>query len=487
MFSSIANVSQMRTLSNSYPVKCKKCASNGAYQPLTCGTASLCCELTASRHQQCYSFVSMPTDLFTGDLSRLDSAELYAAIADFAATQPVEGWRHDYTEQWDDSSLKNVAAFAHTFGGMLIVGVKKDKRDRICELSGVVSETEYKTRIASSIASNISPVPSYDVFECHKPDAINRRFCLVRVRESKVLHLITKKGLQPVYVRNEDQVLPADAVQLRRLVDRERTVAETFGTLNERANQLRNVMVIGCDYKDTNSDAWQQSPHQSSQTFLKLMLVTAEKQPQELEKLHEDLLWKLIDQFYPRITECIRRGVALRADRRRMDFYEFSSYHVKLNYEMKWVVTNLGDVGFATQMDAGEKDWSVVDVTHYVVLLTRVAIAWWEFLGFFGEGHFYVQLNVPGLTLCRVKEGYYIQRFNTSSDRLQPRDIRKDAITLGTIPGNAATAEIKLNYFSSLNSLSVLTTSILNQLLRSLGHAVDRELLQKSVELIVRE
>src|SRR5260370_30066814 len=147
----------------------------------------------------------MSINLFTDDLSGLQNDELFTAIADFAKAQPIEGWRHDYTEKWEDPALKNIAAFANTFGGLLIIGVRKGKKDVTCELLGVESDSEYKTRIASAIAANISPVPSYSIFECHKPDAPNRRFCVIRVREGKLLHLITKKDFSPVYVRNEDE------------------------------------------------------------------------------------------------------------------------------------------------------------------------------------------------------------------------------------------------------------------------------------------
>src|SRR5216684_1831773 len=140
----------------------------------------------------------MPTNLFTDDLDGLKNDELFAAIVDFANAQPIEGWRHDYTEKWEDAALKNIAAFANTFGGLLVVGVKKGKKDIVCEFPGVETDSEYKTRIASAIAANISPVPSYNIFECHKPDAPNRRFCVVRLREGKSIHLITKKDFSPV-------------------------------------------------------------------------------------------------------------------------------------------------------------------------------------------------------------------------------------------------------------------------------------------------
>jgi hypothetical protein len=72
-----------------------------------------------------YYFSEMPTDLFTDDLGTLGNDELYAAIEELTRVQPSEGWRLDYTEQWDDSALKNIAAFAHSFGGLLVVGVRK--------------------------------------------------------------------------------------------------------------------------------------------------------------------------------------------------------------------------------------------------------------------------------------------------------------------------------------------------------------------------
>lgn len=144
----------------------------------------------------------MPTiDLVTDDLRRASSDELYLGIESFAKSYPSEGWKHDFTVEWSDSGLQKIAAFANTFGGLLLVGVKKDKTDTLCQFVGVDSPTEYKTRIASSIATNMSPVPLYEIFECREPGNSSRGFCIVRVRMGKVLHLVTRKGMAPVWVR----------------------------------------------------------------------------------------------------------------------------------------------------------------------------------------------------------------------------------------------------------------------------------------------
>jgi len=436
----------------------------------------------------------MPVDLFTDDLEAVGNDQLFAAIAEFARAQPSEGWRHDYTEQWsDDSGLKNIAAFANTFGGLLIIGVRKRGRDLACELVGVESESEYKTRVASSIAANISPVPFYNVFECHKPDAPTTRFCVVRVRENKLLHLVTKRGVSPVYVRNEDEARPADAV--RRLIDRERQISALPEKVSQRAYQLRDSLLINYGYQGDDTATWHLSPRQPSPTFLKLVIIPVETTLLELVKSHEDRLSNLIAELYPRVSECAARGVAREAENRGADFYEYTWYHKKLDYEARWRITSTGDIGHGTQMKCEpggtEKAWSVVDLARSIILFARLSMGWWQSIGYFGEGHLHVQLNVPGLTMQRAPAGYYTHCIDlTYSPRRPARSnvsIRSDAILASASPGTSANAETRVHYFSSNENLPRITTSVLNQLLRSLGHAVLWEPLQGSIQHLVED
>ncbi len=77
----------------------------------------------------------MTADLFTDELGSLSNDELYAAVVELARAQPNERWRLEYTDQWEESSLKDVAAFANTFGGLLIVGVRKGKEYLVASVS----------------------------------------------------------------------------------------------------------------------------------------------------------------------------------------------------------------------------------------------------------------------------------------------------------------------------------------------------------------
>ena len=163
-------------------------------------------------------------DLYKDDLSRFGDPELFAAVEAFTKVNQAptdrtqEGYLVDFKASWSDSSLRAVAAFANTFGGLLVVGVS-DKDGRADQIVGIPSpRQELKTTIASSIASNISPTPPYEIRDVAFPSDASRHLCIVRVRKGNGLYLLTKKGDQPVYIRNEDESRPADAARLQALL-----------------------------------------------------------------------------------------------------------------------------------------------------------------------------------------------------------------------------------------------------------------------------
>src|ERR1700722_9800945 len=104
----------------------------------------------------------MTLDLFGADFSRISGTDLYTAIVEFTRCnlplehRTSEGYTVDFKEKWSDKSLRVVAAFANTFGGIIIVCVSavSGKPDRIV---GEESKGELKTRLASAIAGSITP------------------------------------------------------------------------------------------------------------------------------------------------------------------------------------------------------------------------------------------------------------------------------------------------------------------------------------------
>jgi predicted HTH transcriptional regulator len=186
----------------------------------------------------------MAVDLYKDDFSRLHDAEVLQAIEAFTRisepiqVRPRESFVLDFKKEWNDRALCTVAAFAHTFGGLLLVGVS-EKDAQPDELVGVESAGELKTSIASAIATNISPPPSYEIAECSLPTVLARRLAVIRVRQGNQIHYLTKKGEKPIYVRNEDESVPADAARLRSLIERRSSPSQSLAEINNRISAMR--------------------------------------------------------------------------------------------------------------------------------------------------------------------------------------------------------------------------------------------------------
>ncbi len=419
------------------------------------------------------------TDLFTAELNSLTSDERYSAIVDFARAQPQESNRHDFKATWTNETVKDVAALANTFGGLLIIGVEKSQNDAQARLTGVASASEITTGIASSIATNISPTPSYDIVECYKPGETGKRFCIVRVRSSATLHLVTKKGISPVWVRNADQTVPADAAQLRSLIEREgRSMDMANEVLLDRAHKILEDMIIGYGYDDT--PLWFAGNWQRSYTYFKVALVPAERKWTRLDAREEVKFIQLVHSYYRRVQSNLGH-VARDAANRSADFYEYRWYHRNLAYEGRWRITDQLDIAHSTQINDGTM-WSLVDVVMYTILLLKVGAVWWKALSYFGDGILSAELNVRGLGLCRGNSNQFMPLFNPGggdsgmrADVLQEHAQREES-----------RAYIQVNSATMLDDIPRLVTTIMNPLLRTLGHAILWPEFEENLRVIVQ-
>jgi len=150
---------------------------------------------------------------------------------------------------------------------------------------------------------------------------------------------------------------------------------------------------------------------------------------------------------------------------------------------MRWRVTATGEIAFATQMESDE-GWSVVDLTIYIVLFVQLAMRWGGEIGYFGEARLFAILSVAGLPLSRSKKtGTYLVGFNPGI-RTDGFAIASSAILQSPNSTTSGSTDIKVNYLTSTTVLSVVLT-LLNRLIRSLGHAVVERELEQDVRTLL--
>jgi Putative DNA-binding domain len=419
-------------------------------------------------------------DLFTADFNNLGNDALYSAVADFARAQPVESNRHDFKTVWNNDTLKDVAAFANTFGGILVIGVEKGQADAEAKLVGVMSGSELTTGIASAIATNISPTPSYDIMECHKPGETNKRFCVIRVRSDATLHLVTKKGINnPVWVRNADQTIPADAAQLRMMIDREKqSVTDAAGSLLARAHRMFEDMIVRQSYAD-----WPLDTYPPEKAYFKLALIPAEMKLTVLDVRSENEFLSLIHKHYRRVQSNLtgQEPVAADAVNRSSDFYEYRWYHRNLDYEGRWRITNRLDLAHATQIKH-DSEWSLVDVVVYSILMLVIGAKWWESLKYFGDGILVAVINVQNLQLARGASRQFSKLFGPGEgDPVMGAEV----LDVHVQQRAEANASVSVNFASMRDNIPGLVTTLMNSLLRSLGHGVVSSEFENDVRLIV--
>src|SRR3979490_2834406 len=124
----------MSTLLVGHSVKCKREYENGSQK--------LRNRQLQSRNARFGEINYMADDLYHVNLQSVPGISLYRLIHEFTSMErpsgdrPREGYLLDYKEDVSDRFLRSVAAFANTFGGLLIVGVT-EKDGRPDKLAGV--------------------------------------------------------------------------------------------------------------------------------------------------------------------------------------------------------------------------------------------------------------------------------------------------------------------------------------------------------------
>lgn len=427
----------------------------------------------------------MSVNLYTADLGSIGGTELYQAIeALLRLSDPLlerlsEGWTLDFKQQWSDDMLRHAAAFANTFGGLLIVGVS-EKDGKPEDIVGVQLRSELKTQIASSISASISPTPAFAIAECLHPTDPTRRIAVVRVRNVSKLHYYMK-GDKPVYVRNEDESRPANAVQLRALIE-QRTSEPLRVDTNQMLKELSSKSYVTVA-KQAGTYEERRANRTRSSTHLMVLLHPSESLSLSFDASTEDLFDAVIARSFPEVARRWNDDQAERQESRGSDWHGIEFWQPDLDFQMNWLFSPR-EVALVTQVNVPVSSfgntWSLADVVLNVAFLLRAANSLWEAVDFYGEARVACELKVEQLKLYRATAGFHSIFYN--SDLFVVPAIIKG----GSLTTPQAKAEVGTTFISRSADIADTVSTITNQLLRGLGYSADLNTLRAEVKRLLR-
>jgi hypothetical protein len=338
------------------------------------------------------------------------------------------------------------------------------------------------------IASNISPTPPYEIRDVVFPDGSGRHLCIVRVRKGTNLFLLTKKGESPVYIRNENESIPADAARLQALLTTRFQARAALGDLEYSQSVFSQFLFVTEVSPATGQQAAPSDPDRRARsgTFLQIQLMPEEPLVVRLDLAVEQEFRLIVLKSYPEIADNVHDpsphiGASLE-DFRLRDWYQLNYRETLRDHEMGWGINSSGSVYFVTQVrcklqEKGQEAqvWSLADLITNLDCSIEAAHRFWNYLNYPGEAHVLAELRVEPLPLLERVGGFQAAYASCFYERASPRRRAKvlstDKLTSSAKHGATATAAVDLTYATRHSNRPEAVAILANQLLRDLGYS----------------
>ncbi|HEX9804839.1 MAG TPA: ATP-binding protein, partial [Candidatus Dojkabacteria bacterium] len=174
----------------------------------------------------------------------------YEEVVSFLKSNEPEGLHLDYKESTNEKSLrKHFAAFSNKKGGVIIIGVKEDKKTGIpIDIKGIKVDAKDIERI-NQIASNTDPLPTYSI---HKVEDSGKGFIIIKIMEGATPPYFNFNDSK-VYVRTgditKDYLESAEPRELENLFSKKKN-----STIARKNNQVFVNLVFESHLKSAERD-----------------------------------------------------------------------------------------------------------------------------------------------------------------------------------------------------------------------------------------
>jgi Putative DNA-binding domain len=421
--------------------------------------------------------LSNPVDLFQTNPQSLTDTELYEAVRTLTRIEkpleerPQESTRLEFKQEWNDNALQSVAAFANTFGGLIILGISNE-RGRPGGIVGLKADFEQQTRIANSIATGISPTPPIQIGECFLPGDTHKSICVVRVLGSSELYYLLK-GDKPVYWRSQTRSIPADAAQLRALIAQRVLKPSTPSTVSSRLQSVESFVSFPA----------------GNPPVMAVYLAPSAPLRLKLDSSWEQSFLQILKSRFVELWGSIQEGEAEWLEARNRDWYTCRWTGVHAPIARAWVITDSGGYGFmSTLQGTGSENqyWSLADAAVDLILSLEHIEEFWKLCGYYGEAECKVLITNVGKSTLRLLESEYPVGYSNIAYR-HWESLSKDIIRSSGSSIDIGTGSLELTFASLNDDLDATSASLLNQILRCMNYSVDVAALKREMAHVIKK
>lgn len=330
----------------------------------------------------------MERDLFQINLDDLQFSDIeqFTGIERPENERPKEGVRLDFKKEIPDKIGDTVTAFANTYGGLIILGVKSDKSKQNIpvEITGIQGTKDIKPTIVNKILSTVYPRPSFSVgvsIHDKKPDNV---VVVIRVDESRIApHMYIAGQSNKISVRVEDEDRYASLQEIETLFEKSKRLAsKDFLTRN-----LSDLYV-----------SWKQNGQESrSGNHHKISLIPFDNFGIRLDRNSEQI-------FYDLIGIKFRKDKRIDAENRHAEYYQVEARNMESDYHRIWRLYTSGALEFISQVGKGTpRQENIGDMIIDVISIVEVYKTFLEAKGFFGKTYLKHEISIAENTTLLPK------------------------------------------------------------------------------------
>lgn len=325
----------------------------------------------------------MEKDLFQINLDNIQfsNVEQFTGLDRPENERPKEGVLIDFNEQIPDDIGDVVAAFANTYGGLVILGVKSDKTKQNIpvDIPGIPGTSDIKANIVNKILSTVYPRPPFSVGVVQHSRNTSNIVVVIKVEQSQnTPHMYMKSQKNKISVRIEDENRYASLQQIEALFEKRKRLTE------QDVTQRLDDLYVMCKYDGVKN---------RSSNYHKLSFLPYDDLNIRLDRKSERDFENIIRRIFKNDSTIINNS------HRNAKYYQIQADNESEDYPRIWRLYSFGAIEFISQLGKGlQKEENLGDMIVDAISIIKLYENFLKDLGCFGKIYFRHEISIAKKT-----------------------------------------------------------------------------------------